>query len=64
MNPRIMNLREVEAYLKKAIARRAISAGWLRPRNRIEGARGASMVIFDRADVLRVEERILNGEQP
>lgn len=57
--PRIMSRRDIERHLKPGIARRCFKAGWLTPKNRVGRTH-----IYDRADVLAVEERILNGEKP
>lgn len=59
MNSRLMSKRNVETFLRQGVARRAIQLGWLKPK-----VKSTRLHLCDRAEVLAVQERILNGESP
>lgn len=61
---RILTLADVYRLLGRQTADDAIRHAWLKPCCVKDVPRGPSRRLFDRADLHRVEERILAGEYP
>lgn len=56
---RLMSKRDVFRKIRKSATLRAIELGCLAPK-----VKSPRLHLFDRAEVLAVEKRILNGESP